>query len=415
MGDTRTIGIPAVVSGAKLSCPQAVTGFIGFLNPAPDFVSTHDVSLKGHNQSVASVADHVVGENIFPFPLGCKLLCNKACVPQPINMSPTRGPWSNVHHGKDGGADLLIQGSYFICATGLTPVVIDSPGQYSIKLDQPNIYGHLDGGISLGFSPVNGRKLDGSYNFWGWGRDGYGVEEYTETGTRKFMGISGWNDLRTNGFEMNPFTNFVTTRANMGGGEFEFLNDEYSFFSWNQNNENSNSRLDFWGYETNGGYGFAVDHEGGEGNINAGGIIYLGRHQYNANYGNVDVAGQTFAGGTLEAVAELNMNPLAGSFTAKGGVEGFVGVKSEHEVVYSPVSFLSVAVHGGVSAGAGATATAEAGFDDGKAEAGFDIGATLGLGAEVGVNVQLDVVEMVDVVEETIGGDNQDHTIYASP
>jgi|GEM_PF-5198058 len=403
----------AAVTGAKLSCINAMQGPPGPMgpNPAPDFISTHEASFTGHECSVATTSDAMVGVNIFPFYFGCKLKGGAPCVPTP--MADFVGPWFDVHPAEDGGSDILLKGSYFICATGNSKVKIGSPGQATLRLEQPSPHG--EGGVEHDFSPINEDKLEGSNNRWG--RENQGAYEYDMNGsnnpfnwTRTDGQSTGWQDASNGQFEWGRYQNFVTAQGTIYQGEIGALTHADSVWGGNIDGRFGNLQADVLGYETTAGYGLNIGDDGLEATVNGSAQAYLGRVQYNVSHGPVDAAAQAYVGAKAEGAAELKFNPLNGQIEAEIGGEVFIGAKAEAEVTVGNDN-AAVTAHGGVSYGLGAQAHAEVGFDGGVVDVEFNLGATLGLGVEFGVDVEVDVVETA----KDIGNGVKDLTGKLSP
>lgn len=360
---------------------------------------------------MATTSDAIVGVNIFPFYFGCKLKGGAPCVPTP--MADFVGPWFDVHPAEDGGSDILLKDSYFICATGNSKVKIASPGQATLRLEQPSPHG--EDGVSHDFSPINEDKLDGSHNHWGY--ENQGAYEYDMNGsnnpfnwTRTDGQSTGLQDASNEQFEWSPYQNPVTATGKIYEGNIDALSHEASVWGGNLDGQYGNVRADVLGYETGGGYGFNIGDDGLEATASASAQAYLARVQYNGSYGPVDTAATAYVGGKIEGAAEIKFNPLDGEVEAEIGGEVFIGGKAEAEVTVGNDN-AAVTAHGGVSYGLGAQAHAEVGFDNGVVDVEFNLGATLGLGFEFGVDVEVDVVETA----KDIGNGVKDLTGVLSP
>jgi hypothetical protein len=115
--------------------------------------------------------------------------------------------------------------------------------------------------------------------------------------------------------------------------------------------------------------------------------------------GNTEVAAKANVGASVEAEAEVNVDPLKGTVTAEVGGEAFTGAKASGEISQT-VGPATATVGGEVMAGVGVEFEADVGLKDGKFSAKFDIGASLGIGASVEFGVEIDVAEAVETVKE---------------
>ncbi len=115
---------------------------------------TTDIYTVCTNESILTIDDKTVGENIQPFVARCKIT-GQPCTVQPIPLgdivasfggSPSSGQGNNVwlnYAQPFGDIDELIltEKSFFLCAVGMTKVEISDPAQYDVRVgDSHKIY-----------------------------------------------------------------------------------------------------------------------------------------------------------------------------------------------------------------------------------------------------------------------------------
>lgn len=116
-------------------------------------------------------------------------------------------------------------------------------------------------------------------------------------------------------------------------------------------------------------------------------------------FGSTEAAAEANVGASVEAEAEVNIDPLKGTVSAEVGGEAFTGAKASGEISQT-VGPVTASVGGEVMAGVGVEFEADVGLKDGKLSAKFDIGASLGIGASVEFGVEIDVGKAVETVKE---------------
>lgn len=113
----------AVVDGAKIKCDQC---------PGPGLLTAASATtplLEG--KRAATITDHVVGRNVFPFPGTCKKT-SQPCVIAPV------GDWIPAAKGTDSGAPLLPSNALLVCSVGGF-ISITDPGQTSLKVTMAGV------------------------------------------------------------------------------------------------------------------------------------------------------------------------------------------------------------------------------------------------------------------------------------
>ena len=143
------------------------------------------------------------------------------------------------------------------------------------------------------------------------------------------------------------------------------------------------------GANVSGSYAIKAGLKGLEANVGVKAEANLYKASVSLNKGPVKASAEVAVGAALNANAKVTINPKDGIFQAEGGVDGFAGVRAKGEVT-ADLGVAKVGVHGDVGVGIGFKAKGKVGFNKGKFEAEFSIGAYLGIGGSFGIKISVD-------------------------
>jgi Mg-chelatase subunit ChlD len=164
-------------------------------------------------------------------------------------------------------------------------------------------------------------------------------------------------------------------------------------------------------YEAGSGYQIKHSKEQGGGAVGADVTILDAMAEVTGVFetvlGTVDFGAIVEAEAKVHGSGDYRFDPLKGDVGASGNIGAIAGISAKIEGSYETPSILGVKVtaSGGAEGylAAGAEASGEIYWKDGKLNVGGKVGAALGLGGGVGGDVQLDFSELIAAADDAVG------------